>query len=192
MLLRGWLKDDLVPFAAMGSDPVVMEHFPHTLSTAESAEVMDRIELGLERDGFGFWALEVPGEVSFGGFLGISPVPAEMPFAPSTEIGWRMARPLWGRGLATEAAAAAVEHAFGELSMAELVAYTAVGNDRSRRVMERLGMDRDPGEDFLHPGLPPDHLLAPHVLYRLTAGDWERNKLEPCAGDTPTPPDPKS
>ena len=176
----------------MGSDPEVMEHFPRTLSTADTVEVMNRIQLGFERDGFGFWALEVPGEVSFGGFLGISPVPPEMPFAPSTEIGWRMARPLWGRGLATEAASAVVEYAFTELSMSELVAYTAVANERSRRVMERLGMKRDPDEDFLHPGLGPDHPLAPHVLYRLAAEDWGRNKLEPCAGDTPTRQDRKS
>ena len=192
MLLRGWREDDLVPFAAMGSDPVVMEHFPHTLSMTESAEVMDRIQSGLARDGFGFWALEVPGEVSFGGFLGISPVPPEMPFAPSTEIGWRLARPLWGRGLATEAAGAVVDHAFGELSMSELVAYTAAGNHRSRRVMGRLGMEHDPGGDFLHPNLPSDHRLAHHVLYRLTAGDWERNKLERCAAGTPTRRDPRS
>ena len=58
---------------------------------------------------------------------GIAPVPSEMPFAPATEIGWRLARPLWGRGLASEAARAVVEHAFGELALAELVAYTAVG-----------------------------------------------------------------
>ncbi|HTY95768.1 MAG TPA: GNAT family N-acetyltransferase [Solirubrobacteraceae bacterium] len=192
MLLRGWREDDLVPFAAMGADPEVMEHFPHTLPTTESAEVMARIQSGLHRDGFGFWALEVPGEVTFGGFLGISPVPPEMPFSPSIEIGWRMARPLWGRGLATEAATGVVEHAFTELSMSELVAYTAVGNARSRRVMARLGMERDPGEDFLHPNLPPEHRLAPHVLYRLTAEDWERNKLEPCAADTRTRRDRKS
>ncbi len=173
----------------MGMDPEVMEHFPSTLSSEESAALMTRNQRGLEQRSYGFWALEVPGEVAFGGFLGIVPVPADMPFAPAIEIGWRLARPLWGRGLASESARAVLERAFGELDLHELVAYTAVRNERSRRVMERLGMERDPDDDFLHPGLPVEDPLAPHVLYGLTASDWARNKLESCAGATPTRPD---
>ncbi len=188
VLLRHWRPEDLAPFAAMGADPEVMEHFPHTLSSAQSAALMDRIEGELLERSYGLWALELPGEVAFGGFLGILPVPAEMPFAPAIEIGWRLARPLWGRGLASEAARAVLVSAFGELELDELVAYTAVGNERSRRLMLRLGMQRDPSEDFLHPHLPPRDRLAAHVLYRLTASDWRRIKLEPCAGATPTPP----
>jgi RimJ/RimL family protein N-acetyltransferase len=172
----------------MGADEEVMEHFPGTLSTEQSAEVMERVERSLQEHGYGFWALEVRGETPFGGFVGIAPVPPEMPFAPATELGWRLARPLWGRGLAYEAAHAVAEHAFSELRLPELVAYTAVGNHRSRRLMVRLGMHHDPAEDFLHPRLGADHRLAAHVLYRLTASDWERNKLEPCAGATPTQP----
>ena len=192
MLLRHWRADDLAPFAAMGADPAVMEHFPRTLSTGQSAEVMQRIERSLQEHGYGFWALELPGETSFGGFVGIAPVPPEMPFAPSTELGWRLARPLWGRGLACEAARAVIEHAFEGLEMDELLAYTAAGNERSRRLMERLGMRHDPAEDFLHPNLPATHRLAPHVLYRLTAPGRPGNKLESCAGATPTRQDRKS
>jgi len=172
----------------MGADPEVMEHFPHTLSNAESEELMDRSERGLQDRSYGLWALELPGQVAFGGFLGIVPVPPEMPFAPAIEIGWRLARPLWGRGIASEAARAVLERAFAGLELPELVAYTCVENDRSRRLMTRLGMERDPAEDFLNPGLSADDHLAPHVLYRLKAFDWRRNKLEPCAGATPTPP----
>ena len=178
--------------AALSADPEVMEHFPHTYSATQSAEVMEALARGIEERGYGFWALELPREVAFGGFVGIAPVPSEMPFAPATELGWRLARPLWGRGLASEAAGAAIAHAFQRLEMSELVAYTAVGNGRSRRVMERLGMHRDPVDDFLHPRLSPDHRLAPHVLYRLTASGRRGNKLEPCAGATPTRRDRKS
>jgi len=176
----------------MGADPEVMEHFPHTHSAAQSAELMQTIQCGLEERGYGFWALEVSGETAFGGFVGIAPVPPDMPFAPATELGWRLARPLWGRGLATEAARAAVEYAFGKLDLPELVAYTAVGNERSRRLMARLGMQHDAAEDFLHPRLAAEHPLAPHVLYRLTTSSWRPNKLEPCAGATPTRRDRKS
>ncbi len=192
MLLRGWRDQDLAPFAAMSADPVVMEHFPTTLSTDEAAELMATIRSGLQERGFGFWALEVPGEVVFGGFLGISPVPSDLPFAPATELGWRLARPLWGRGLASEAAGAVIERAFGELALSELVAYTAAANGRSRRLMSRLGMERDPSEDFLHPRLPAADPLAPHVLYRLPAPGGRANKLDSCAAATPTRRDRKS
>jgi len=176
----------------MGADPEVMEHFPRTLTRAQSAQLIQTIELGFRERPYGLWALEVPGEASFGGFVGIIPVPEQMPFAPTTEIGWRMARPLWGRGLAHEAASAVIDRAFGELRLRELVAYTAACNNRSRRLMERLRMRRDPTEDFLHPSLTADHWLAPHVLFRLTASEWPRNKLEPCAAATPTRRDRKS
>jgi RimJ/RimL family protein N-acetyltransferase len=89
--------------------------------------------------------------------------------APAVELGWRLAQPFWGRGIATEAAAAAMELAFGVLGLSELLAYTAAANERSRRVMERLGMRRDPAEDFEHPSLASGHRLARHVLYRAQA-----------------------
>jgi RimJ/RimL family protein N-acetyltransferase len=92
-----------------------------------------------------------------------------LPFAPAVELGWRLARPFWGRGIASEAASAAVAFAFEQLALTDLVSYTAAINVRSRRVMERLGMRRDPAEDFIHPGLPARHPLAAHVLYRLDA-----------------------
>jgi RimJ/RimL family protein N-acetyltransferase len=192
VLLRAWRDEDLLPFAQMSADPLVMEHFPSTLSRDEAAEVMDTIRAGLQERGFGFWALEVPGEVVFGGFIGISPVPSDMPFASATELGWRLARPLWGRGLASEAAAAVIERAFVELGLTELVAYTAASNARSRRLMSRLGMERDPSEDFLHPRLPAEDPLAAHVLYRLAAAGRRGNKLDSCAGATPTRRDRKS
>jgi RimJ/RimL family protein N-acetyltransferase len=50
--------------------------------------------------------------------------------------------------------------------LAEIVSFTTAGNLRSRRVMETLGMKRDPADDFDHPGLPEGHPLRPHVLYR--------------------------
>jgi ribosomal-protein-alanine N-acetyltransferase len=83
------------------------------------------------------------------------------------EIGWRLGRAYWGRGLASEAAARVLRFAFAEADLDALVATTSVGNARSRAVMERLGMRRDPGGDFEHPLLPRGHPLAPHVLYRI-------------------------
>jgi len=167
LLLRRWRAEDLEPFAALNADPEVMEHFPAPLSRAASAEEIDAIEGDFRAHGVGFWAVELPGEAPLIGFVGLRPVPPQLPFAPAVEVGWRLARPYWKRGLAAEGASAAIDYGFGPLDLSDIVAYTAARNERSRRLMERLGMTRRDREDFLYPGLPSGHQLAPHVLYRL-------------------------
>lgn len=166
LLLRRWLASDVEPFAAINSDTVVMEHFPATLSSADSAALIERIERCFEERGYGLWAVELRDEAAFVGFVGLDTVDIDVAFAPAVEIGWRLARPYWGRGITTEGATAAMGYAFGALGLPELVSYTAERNVRSRRVMERLGMRHDPAEDFSHPKLPSGHRLAHHVLYR--------------------------
>src|SRR5262249_22537952 len=86
---------------------------------------------------------------------------------PCVEVGWRLAFEHWGHGYATEAARLALGHAFGPLAISAVASFTSVANLRSRAVMERLGMRRDPADDFDHPRLPEAHPLRPHVLYRL-------------------------
>jgi RimJ/RimL family protein N-acetyltransferase len=170
--LRRWRSEDLPPFAAMNADPVVMENYPSTLSEAESAALIERIEAGFDAHGFGLWAVEVPGEAAFIGYIGLSPVELDVHFAPAVEVGWRLARPYWGMGLATEGASAAIAFAFGELSLAQVVSFTAQGNLRSRKVMARVDMQHDPGEDFDHPMLPEGSPLRRHILYRLDLARW--------------------
>jgi len=169
LLLRRWRATDLEPFAAINADPVVMEHFPAPLSRADSAALIERIERCFEDRGYGLWAVELPASATFAGFVGLAPVDIEVAFAPAVEVGWRLARTFWGRGIATEGAAAAIAFGLDELGLPGLVAYTAEGNLRSRRVMERLGMRRDPTEDFAHPKLAVGDPLAAHVLYRINA-----------------------
>jgi RimJ/RimL family protein N-acetyltransferase len=165
--LRPWRDEDLQPFAALGADPQVMEFFPAPLSRAESDALAARIRAAFEASGHGLWALELPGTAPFIGLAGLARPSFTAPFTPCVEIAWRLARDHWGRGLATEAARAALGVAFHHLHLAEVVSFTAAGNRRSRRVMEKLAMRRDPAEDFDHPGLPPGHPLRKHVLYRL-------------------------
>ncbi len=169
LLLRSWRDEDREPFAAMNADPAVMEYFPATLTRAQSDALADRIDGDLQRLGYGLWAVEIPDEAPFIGFVGLLATDDDMPFAPAIEIGWRLAGRYWGRGLAGEGAQAALAFGVDELALAEIVALTAAGNLRSRRVMERLGMRRDPAEDFEHPALPAGHPLALHVLYRIDA-----------------------
>jgi RimJ/RimL family protein N-acetyltransferase len=168
LLLRRWREQDREPFAALNGDPLVMEHFPATLSRTESDELIERIEGSFREHGYGAWAVELPGTVALAGFVGLWPQNnLDLAFAPAVEIGWRLSRACWGQGIATEAATAALAFGFGELGLDQIVSFTTVGNRLSRAVMERLGMHRDPAEDFLHPALAEDDPLAPHVLYRI-------------------------
>jgi RimJ/RimL family protein N-acetyltransferase len=167
LLLRRWREADREPFAALNADPAVMEHFPATMSRAESDGLVDRIEAAFEERGFALWAVEVAVDGGFAGFVGLAQVRFEARFTPAVEVGWRLARERWGRGYATEAARAVIAFGFEEVGLEEIVSFTAPVNVRSWRVMERLGMTRDPAGDFDHPAVPPGHPLRRHVLYRL-------------------------
>lgn len=163
--LRGWEPRDAVPFSELNADPVAMEHFPSTLTRAESDALIARAQAALESRGWGWWCLDIDGGCA--GFVGLSVPGFEAHFTPCVEIGWRMSRKHWGRGYATEAARLAVRYGFDVLELAELVSFTAAGNRRSRAVMERLGMTHRRIDDFDHPRLEAGHPLRPHVLYRL-------------------------
>ncbi|HWI96207.1 MAG TPA: GNAT family N-acetyltransferase [Solirubrobacterales bacterium] len=165
--LRRWREDDREAFAAINADPAVMEHFPGPLTRRESDELVEKIEAGFEANGFGLWALEVRGTGEFVGFTGLASPGFEVHFTPAVEIGWRLARSAWGHGYATEAARVALGFGFEEDGLDEIVSFTTAANRRSRAVMERIGMNHDPRDDFEHPSLPPGHPQRAHVLYRL-------------------------
>lgn len=167
LTLRRWRPADRAPFAALNADPEVNEFLTGPLSRAESDELVERIEAGFEHYGFGLWALEIQGSGEFAGFAGLARPPFEAHFTPAVEVGWRLARPAWGHGYATEAGRAALAFGFGRAGLEQIVSMTAVGNRRSRAVMERLGMSRDPADDFEHPNVPVGDPLRSHVLYRI-------------------------
>jgi RimJ/RimL family protein N-acetyltransferase len=165
--LRQWRDEDRDAFAAMNSDVRVMEFFRSPLSRVESDAMVEGIARHFRERGFGLWAVEVPGVAAFVGFAGLAVPSFTAHFTPCVEVGWRLAFEYRGRGYATEAAQLALGHAFGTLALSEVVSFTSAGNHRSRAVMERLGMRRDPADDFDYPVLPEGHPLRPHVLYRL-------------------------
>lgn len=172
LLLRPLRHSDLPAFAAMNADPDVMAYFPAPLDRAESEAMVARMAEHAREHGFGFWAIEAPGNAAFIGIAGLLVPRFEAHFTPCVEIGWRFARQFWGRGYATEAALALLDVAFNSLALEEVVSLTVPANARSRRIMERIGMTRDPADDFDHPDLPAGHRLRRHVLYRLTRSAW--------------------
>jgi RimJ/RimL family protein N-acetyltransferase len=165
LMLRPWQDADREPFAVLNADPEVMRHFPGVMAREQSDAFVDWQRDVFEERGWGLWAVEADGR--FIGFVGLSVPSFQAHFTPAVEIGWRLAQEAWGHGYATEAAQAAAAFGFDTVGLDEIVSFTAVQNDRSRRVMERLGMTHDPAEDFDHPRLPEGHRLTRHVLYRL-------------------------
>jgi RimJ/RimL family protein N-acetyltransferase len=172
LLLRPFGPADLAPFAALNAHPLVVEWLGER-TRAQSDALTEMINAEIEREGWGFWAVEVVGGEPFIGMVGLHRVASIYPFAPAVEIGWRLHPAHWGHGYATEAAEASRDHGFAG-GLHEIVAFTAAGNMRSQAVMRHIGMVRDPAADFDHPALPEDSPLRPHVLYRVRSGDPER------------------
>ena len=170
--LRRWCDDDREAFAAMNADPRVMEFFKSRLDRLESDAMVDRIQNHFDEYGFGLWAIQVPGVAPFIGFTGLAWARFNARFTPSVEVGWRLAYQYWGYGYATDAARMALGYGFDTLALPEVVSFTSAINDRSRRVMERLGMRRDAADDFDYPSFPEGHPLRPHVLYRLSSNSY--------------------
>jgi RimJ/RimL family protein N-acetyltransferase len=167
LLLRQWRDEDVEPFVAMSADAEVMELLLGPYDRAKSEEWVAWARNYWREHGYGQWVVEVPGEAEFAGIAGLNRIAWEAHFTPAVEVGWRLVRGFWGRGIAFEAARATIEDGFSRLGLREIVAITTPPNRRSRRLMERLGMVRDPAGDFDHPRVPDGHPLKRHVLYRI-------------------------
>ncbi|MER6824452.1 GNAT family N-acetyltransferase [Streptosporangium sp. NPDC000563] len=172
LVMRRWQETDREPYAALNADPEVTEFLSSALTPEQSDRMVDRIEAGFDRYGYGLWALEVRETRQFIGWTGLAVQTFEAHFTPAVEIGWRLARSAWGHGYATEAARAALAHGFEVAELTEIVSMTTVSNIRSRAVMERLGMTRDPADDFDYPLVPAESPVRHAVLYRLSADRW--------------------
>ncbi len=172
--LRPWREDDLAPFAAMSADPDVMRWFEAPLSAAEATAYVADLQDRFRAWGFGYWAVETEA-LPFIGFVGLGRPKIDAAFTPCVEIGWRLTRTAWGMGYASEAALRVLDHGFGLDDdgvgggpIGEIVAMASRGNTASLRVMEKLGMTRNPADDFTYPGLAESHPeTADMVLYRL-------------------------
>jgi ribosomal-protein-alanine N-acetyltransferase len=169
LILRRWRESDREPFARLNADPELMRYMIRALTCAESDAFVERIEREFEEQGYGLWAVEVPGETPLIGFVGLHRQTFPAHFTPAVEVGWRLDRPYWGRGYATEAARAALRDGFERVGLTEIVSMTTPANIRSIAVMERLGMTRNPADDFDHPNVPDGHPAKHHVLYRVSS-----------------------
>ena len=170
--LRPYRESDRDSFAAMNADPEVMRFFPAPKSRTESDQQFDHFARHFEEHGYSINACDTLADGSFVGAIGLARLETDLrealPGRPEVEIGWRFHKRFWGQGLAPEGARAWLDFAWTVLALPEVVAITHVHNLPSRRVMEKIGMIRDPDGDFDHPGIAEGNPVRPHVLYRIS------------------------
>lgn len=177
LVLRGWRESDRAAFHSMNSDPQVMATIGPVMTRSQSDAFMDRITRHFDEHGYGVWCVEFEGESV--GFTGLM-VPW---FRDGVEIGWRIRSEFWGRGIAPEAARRCLRHGFEDLGLDEIISFTAVTNSNSQRVMNKIGLTRDPEADFDHPSVPEGNPLRPHVLYRLRRVEWSTQQSQRAAAE---------
>lgn len=165
LILRPWRDADREPLHRMSRDADVMAFLGPLLSREESDALIDRMMALQAQRGYCFWALERQNDARLLGLCGLKPGAAGTPIANRIEIGWRLRRDAWGAGYAREAAKAVIQWGWASLGCDTIYAITATGNERSWRLMERLGMQRLPHLDFDHPLVPEGSALKAHITY---------------------------
>ena len=184
LLLRPWRKEDFEPFSKINADARVMKYFPCPLNREESDQLAIKLKARIEEKGWGIWAMNLIEPEQFIGALGLidltkTSFPA--PFTPAVELVWRLSFEHWEKGYETEGALAALQYGFKNLQFNEIVSFTAVQNESSRHVFEKVGMHHDPKDDFDHPMLPNESPFKRHILYRIMQKEWDTN----CKGIPP-------
>lgn len=143
LTLRRWRPEDEAVMAEINRDPEVTRYLNRPVDQAAVAAFYGICVAHWEEHGFGFYAVEdreAATDVRFIGFVGVA-FPSYLPsVARRPELGWRLKRSSWGRGLATEAATAARDDAFGRLGLEELISIIHPENAASQRVATKMGM----------------------------------------------------
>ena len=165
-------QSHLSELVRLNADPEVMRYFPATLNPAESAALLQRIIEHQRINEYSLFALHLKESDAFVGWCGLMRLPFSAHFSPAVEIGWRLNKIFWGKGLAPEAAKSVLRFGFLELGLSEIVSFTAELNQPSIRVMQKIWMKCNPEDTFDHPKLPVNHALQRHILYRSQKTDW--------------------
>ena len=172
--LRNWQDQDFIPFQKINADQTVMEYYPSTLDASETYLLIERIQNHFIQWGYGLYAVEYKENNEFIGFTGLSHPRFQNDFTPCVEIGWRLDKNYWNKGLATEAAKAVLHYAFHSLDLDKIYSFTALSNTPSKRVMQKIGMTEL--GTFYHPNIDIQHPLCEHWLYKIDQIDYLSNQ----------------
>ncbi|MEV6393856.1 GNAT family N-acetyltransferase [Streptomyces sp. NPDC051907] len=169
LLLRRWSDDDLVPMAEINADPDVMQWIDDgsVRDLEQTADAIEHLEEEWDEEGFGIFAVELLASGELAGFTGLS-VPTFLPeVLPAVEIGWRLGRPFWGQGYASEAAQATLEFALQDRGLDRVISICRVGNEASENVIRKLGMTLE--RETAHP-----EYGFPLRVYEIDLTEYER------------------
>jgi RimJ/RimL family protein N-acetyltransferase len=166
--LRPISLDDVDQLVALDSDPEVMRYLTGGIPTPRP-EVEERVRQAL---GWRWMAYELP-TGQFVGWFGAKPA-GEGEY----EVGYRLARRAWGRGLATDGTLALIDRAFANWGATRVWAQTMAVNSRSRRVMERCGL-KYVRTFHLHWDDPIEGTEHGEVEYELLRQDWQARQSHP-------------
>jgi len=163
--LRNWLPSDEIPFTELCQDPAVMEHFPSTLSAAETSGLIKTLDAHFKEFGYTYFAVDVLETGKFIGFAGFKNQTWESEYTPCVDIGYRLEQSAWGKGYATEAATALIQNAFSMFGIKELYSFTTNTNMASEHVMKKIGMQYV--GTVQHPSIAGDDRFKHCVVYKL-------------------------
>ncbi len=168
---RNWNPKDLTAFAAINSDPEVMEHFPTLLTKQGSADFIERLTAHYTKYGYCYFATEILETGEFIGFIGLAYKDYRSDFTPAVDIGWRLNKSVWGKGYATEGAKRCLEFAFDHLNLEQIISTCPEKNINSEKVMKKIGMKKI-GE-FNHPLLNDYPELEKCLCYAINKNAWQ-------------------
>jgi len=159
LLLRPLVRSDLEALAALHAEPSFWWYpFGRGFTRAETVDFLAGQAAKAERGEPAVAAVVVQRDDRLAGWAGLS-VPHFLPeVLPAVELGWRLGEAFRGKGYATEAGRAWIDHAFGVAGLDELVSIYEPANDASGAVMRRLGFHLD--RVTVHPELGvPLHVM---------------------------------
>lgn len=163
---RNWIADDIEKMSVINADPSVMEFFPATATSEQTAAFITKMQQHFADKGFCYFAVDELETGTFIGFIGLMEQTYEAPFTPCVDIGWRLATSAWNKGFATEGARRCLEYAFDITKLKTVVATAPLINIRSISVMKKTGMKWK--LEFNHPRLIDFERLRNCVCYEIS------------------------
>jgi ribosomal-protein-alanine N-acetyltransferase len=161
LLLTRPIEAEFPEYARFNADPSVMATLGGVRTEAQAREIFDRMLACWTAVGFGLWTMRDKQTGAFIGRGGARVVYLEG--KPETEIAYGLHAEFWGRGYAAEVAREGMRVAFEMIGVPDLVCFTLPTNQRSRRVMEKVGFRYERDGTFLN---------LPHVIYRMTREEY--------------------
>jgi RimJ/RimL family protein N-acetyltransferase len=167
LLLRAWRPEDVPAYARINADPEVMRYLDgRPLTSGETRAQVERFQSHWAAWSYGLSAVEHLADGRMIGFIGLA---HHRWYPDEVEIGWRLDRAYWGRGLATEGAAAVLRHAFGDLGLDHVISVAHRDNVASWRVMEKNGLSLRTAEVRAD---EETGKLEPIVVYAISKEEW--------------------